>query len=265
MIDANTQTKLICFDLDDTIIDDNWKFETTFCDCMKAILLGLAARAPEIDEILVTMREIDGRLLEELPKDRKLLPTRLIQSWQETYRIVSERRDIPVKPHIMSMIESYVWQNFEPPYLVIAGAVDALVRIRAFPNVRMEILTIGEPEIQLRKINHSRLNYYFDHIEIVYAGEDKGEYLRNKAGEFGGENVIMVGNSMRSDINPALKAGVKAIHIPRSGWSRHNVEPLHNEYLEVRRIFELPEALSNLLHRDPGVVDASPNTVLESA
>jgi len=241
------QTKLICFDLDDTLIDDNWKFETTFCDCMKAVLLGLAAKSPEIDEILATVREIDNRLLRELPSDQKYLPQRLIEAWHTAYKIISEKKEIQVKPHILNMIEAYIWQTYEPPYLVIAGAVDALMHIRALPNVRMEILTIGDTDIQLRKINYSRLNHYFDHIEIVYTGEDKGNYLRQRAEEYGKDNVIMVGNSLRSDINPALSAGVVTIHIPRGSWTQHKVEALHKDYVEVRRIFELPDVISKMV------------------
>lgn len=260
MTDTNLQTKLICFDLDDTIIDDNWKFETTFCDCMKAILLGLAAKAPQIDEILITAREIDNRLVEELPKEKKYTPDRLIEAWHTTYRIMSERKEIPVKQHILNMLEAYILQNYEPPYLVIAGAVDALVRIRALPGVRMEILTIGDPEIQLRKINYSRLNYYFDHIEIVQVGEEKGDYLRRRVAEYGADNVFMVGNSMRSDINPALEAGAQAVYIPRGTWSHQKVEPISDGYVEVRRIFELPEVLSNLLGRQPDILEMSAET-----
>ncbi len=243
----NNRQTLICFDLDDTLIDDNWKFETTFCDCMKAILLALAAKAPAIDEILQTVREIDNQLLEEMPKDKKFMPARLVEAWQTTYTIISERQEIPVKPHIMNMLEAYVLQNFEPPYLVISGAVDALVHIRSLPNVQMHVLTIGDPEIQTRKITYSRLNHYFDHIEIVLDGDDKGTYLRQKVQEYGTDHVIMVGNSFRSDINPALDAGAKAVHIPRGTWSAFKAEPIHNGYTEVRRIFELPAVLEKML------------------
>jgi putative hydrolase of the HAD superfamily len=240
-------TKLICFDLDDTLIDDNWKFETTFCDCLKAILLGLAAKAPEIDEILTTVREIDNQLIRELPKDRKFKPERLIQAWHSTYIAMSEKKEIPVKPHILNMLEAYIWQNFEPPFFVIAGAVDALIHIRALPNIRMEVLTIGNTEIQNKKLDFSRLNHYFDHIEVVYDGEDKGVYLKKMAEKYGAENVTMIGNSMKSDINPALMAGVKAVHIPRGSWSAHKVEPYNNTYVEVKRIFELPQVLEKII------------------
>lgn len=250
MTDRNAKDvppKLICFDLDDTLIDDNWKFETTFCDCMKAILLGLAAKAPMLDEILTMAREIDNRLLAELPKDKKYTPYRMIEAWQTTYQLISEKQGIAVKPHIRNMLEAYVVQNYEPPYLVIAGAVDALIRIRALPNITMAVVSVGDPEIQTRKLTYTRLNYYFDHIEIVQDGEDKGVYLQKKAKQYGKENVIMVGNSIHSDINSALKAGVGAIHIPRGSWSQFNAKPLSQDYMEVRRIFELPDMLAKIL------------------
>ena len=238
---------LICFDLDDTLIDDNWKFETTFCDCMKTILLALAAHAPTVDEILRMAREMDNQLLDELPKDKKYTPSRLTQAWQTTYKTISERQEIPVKPHIMNMLEGYVLQNFEPPYLVIAGAVDALIHIRNLPNIEMHVATIGDPEIQLRKINYARLNFYFDHVEIVQDSDDKGEYLRQMSEQYGADNVIMIGNSIRSDINPALAIGLKAIYIPRGSWSRFKAEPLNDSFAQVHRIFELPQTLEGML------------------
>ena len=243
----SNQTKLICFDLDDTIIDDNFKFETTFCDCLKAVLLGLATKSPEIDEIIATVREIDNQLLQELPKFKKYTPHRLIEAWHRAYKTISESKEIPVKKHILDMLEAYIWQNFEPPYMVIAGAVDALIHIRQMPNLRMEVLTIGDQDIQNRKINFSRLNHYFDHVEVVFHGDDKYQYLKEKADEFGAGNVIMVGNSIRSDINPALTAGVHAIYIPRGGWSQHKQEPVSQNYIEVRRIFELPVVVEKIL------------------
>ncbi len=243
-------SKLICFDLDDTLIDDNFKFETTFCDCLKAVLLGLAAKSPEIDEIIATVRDIDNQLLHDLPKFKKYTPHRLIEAWQQTYRTISQRRDIPVKKHILDMLEAYIWQNFEPPYLVIAGAVDAVIRIREFSGVRLEVLSIGVEEIQKRKIEYSRLGHYFDHVEIVHHGDDKFDYLHKKAEEYGSNNVIMVGNSLRNDIHPALRAGVSAVYIPRGSWhvnTDENLVPTSGNFVEVRRIFELPETLKNML------------------
>ena len=239
--------KLICFDLDDTLIDDNWKFETTFCDCIKAILLGLAAKAPQIDEVLNTFREIDNKRMKDLPIREKYMPERIIDSWKDTYKVLSQRKEIPVKNHILQMIEAYVWQNFEPPYFVIAGAVDSIVNIKKIPNVTLEILTIGNKEIQKKKVVLSRLDHYFSHIEIVYNGDGKEEYLKEKALEYGKENVYMVGNSIKSDINPALKAGVNAVYIPRGSWHVNTDDFINKDYIEIKRIFELDDYFEKVL------------------
>lgn len=239
MSTPSSVTKLICFDLDDTLIDDGFKFETTYCDCMKIILQALAAKSPQIDEILYTAREMDNELIKTLPPEEKYSPERLVRVWQETYRHISEKKDIPIKKHILQMLEGYAWQNYEPLYFVIAGAVDTLIHIKNIPNVRLEVLTIGHARIQGKKITLSRLDHYFEHIEFVNGGEGKGAYLEKQVPIYGKENIYMVGNSMRSDINPALKAGVHAVYIPRGAWHHNEVESFSKEYVEVKRIFEL--------------------------
>ena len=235
----DTKKILICFDLDDTLIDDNWKFETTFCDCIKAILLGLAAKAPQIDEILTKARELDNELLHSLPTSMKYQPERLIQAWKETYKVLSRQKEIPIKNHILQMIEAIVWQNYEPPYFVIAGAVDTLIKIKDIPHVNLEILTIGNKEIQDKKIAFSRLKHHFSHVEVVHDSMGKEEYLKKQAQKYGKDNVWMVGNSISSDINPALKAGVHAIYIPRGSWHVNKDTFFNNKYIKIKRIFEL--------------------------
>ncbi|MEH7350813.1 HAD family hydrolase, partial [Gottfriedia acidiceleris] len=38
---------------------------------------------------------------------------------------------------------------------------------------------------------------------------------------------VMIGNSLRSDIVPALDAGMKAIHIIRDSWFYDEIEHIH--------------------------------------
>ncbi len=72
--------KLICFDLDDTLIDDNYKFELTFCDCIRVIITALETRSPAIDTILQTARDIDNKSWETWPQDKKYMPSRVANS-----------------------------------------------------------------------------------------------------------------------------------------------------------------------------------------
>src|SRR5579862_806873 len=79
---------------------------------------------------------------------------------------------------------------------------------------RMILFTKGEPAEQADKVERSGLQGFFDVIEIV-AEKDAETYrgLINK------HHVVkshgwMIGNSPRSDINPALQAGLNAVFVP---------------------------------------------------
>jgi putative hydrolase of the HAD superfamily len=56
----------------------------------------------------------------------------------------------------------------------------------------------------------------------------------------------MVGNSLKSDILPALDAGAMAVHIPYSmTWAHEQVHEHGHEVIELGKISELPGWLAN--------------------
>jgi putative hydrolase of the HAD superfamily len=78
----------------------------------------------------------------------------------------------------------------------------------------MAVFTKGELLDQENKLKRSGLESYFSHMETVSNKTEK-EY-RQLCENLGvaPEQTVMVGNSFRSDIAPALTAGAYAIHIP---------------------------------------------------
>ena len=74
--------------------------------------------------------------------------------------------------------------------------------------------TKGHPEEQKLKIDRSGLGHYFHHTAIVR--EKDVECYRELARRpyVNGGPCWMIGNSPKSDINPALEAGWNAIYIP---------------------------------------------------
>ena len=101
----------------------------------------------------------------------------------------------------------------------------------------MHVITLGTREIQRRKLTVSKLIKYFD--EVHYESYDKCKPLTNLKKKYGEKNICMIGNSMRTDINPALKLGLDAIYIPRGNWHRFIQEPLNKKYKEIHDIREL--------------------------
>ena len=78
----------------------------------------------------------------------------------------------------------------------------------------LTLFTKGHPEEQKLKIDRSGLGVYFGHTAIVRE-KDRESYARlvEERG-LDPERTWMVGNSPKSDINPALEAGLNAVFVP---------------------------------------------------
>jgi putative hydrolase of the HAD superfamily len=109
-----------------------------------------------------------------------------------------------------------------PPH-ILDGVPETLVYLAK--HHRLILLTKGEPAEQAAKVERSGLQSYFESIEIVLE-KDCSTYDR-MIGEF---KIVkshgwMVGNSPRSDINPALQCGLNAVFIPHaSTWELEKAE-----------------------------------------
>src|ERR1700689_4297760 len=79
---------------------------------------------------------------------------------------------------------------------------------------RLILLTKGEPAEQAAKVERSGLQTYFDHIEIVLEKDSKTYERMIAQFKIVKSHGWMVGNSPRSDINPALQSGLNAVFIP---------------------------------------------------
>ena len=103
------------------------------------------------------------------------------------------------------------------------------------PLSSLVVFTKGELLDQEHKLQRSGLAHYFDHVEIT---SDKGERefsaLCSKLG-IEPHELLMVGNSLKSDIAPALKIGASAVYIPfQITW-----ELEHHDHFEHERMVQI--------------------------
>jgi putative hydrolase of the HAD superfamily len=236
------EKKQVFIDLDDTLIDDNYKFEMTSCDCAKVIMQAFETRAPAIDAIIEKFRTIDNARLSSIAPDDRFRPARTLGSWHQTYDDLCAEHGRSPKRSTHMLLEGYVLQNFEPPYYVIPDVFDVLNELSRFGKYELRLLSAGDPVIQDNKIEGTGLKKYFASMHFLTDGE-KGSALERAAGEFGAKNMWMIGNSIGSDINPALKLGVNAIYIPRGSWHAWHAEPFNTSYVELGSIRMVPDTL----------------------
>jgi putative hydrolase of the HAD superfamily len=109
-----------------------------------------------------------------------------------------------------------------PPH-ILDGVPETLVYLAK--HHRLILLTKGEPAEQAAKVERSGLQPYFEAIEIVLE-KDSRTYVRMiDQFKIVKSHGWMVGNSPRSDINPALQSGLNAVFIPHvATWESEKSE-----------------------------------------
>jgi putative hydrolase of the HAD superfamily len=89
----------------------------------------------------------------------------------------------------------------------------------------LTLFTKGQPHEQLRKLERSGLRRHFSHVEVPPEKDEAAYWRLVEAAGLDRARTFMIGNSPRSDINPALRAGLRAVFIPHP----HTWELEHEE------------------------------------
>ncbi len=150
--------------------------------------------------------------------------------------LAAERRNITrygfgIKGFILSMIETAIEvTDGKVPGTVIGDILNAgrdmlTHPVEPLPHARealaalggrftLILITKGDLFDQERKLAESGLDSFFDAVEIVtQKTEDTYRRLFARHGT-GADEAAMIGNSLKSDILPALDAGAWGIHVP---------------------------------------------------
>lgn len=114
---------------------------------------------------------------------------------------------------LRQQIRAFALSIAENPVEIIAGVPETLQHLTAREH-HLILMTKGNPAEQLSKVERSGLKEYFAAVEVV-AEKNAGAYqtVAEKYG-LGADVTWMVGNSPRSDVNPALEAGLHAVFVP---------------------------------------------------
>lgn len=202
----------LLIDADDTLWDNNIFFEKTIDDFVCQL------------EHLGYTREYIRHILNETERRNIRQHGYGVRSFrrslEETYLKLagnSARREMVVQ------IEKMAAELESTPPQILEGVPETLAYLA--DNHRLILLTKGEAAEQAAKVERSGLQTYFEAIEIVLE-KDAGTYERMvEQFKIVKSHGWMVGNSPRSDINPALQAGLNAVFIPHPAtWELEKTE-----------------------------------------
>ena len=110
---------------------------------------------------------------------------------------------------------------------------------------KLIVATKGDLPEQMAKYRKSGLAKYFHHCEVM-ENKDEKNYLELAAKhDLAPEQLLMIGNSVRSDIAPVVSIGGTAIHTPHDVvWVHEMMDmPESDRIIEVKTIMEILDYL----------------------
>ena len=131
------------------------------------------------------------------------------------------------------------------PATPLPGVVETLEKLSANSTLQLVCFTKGELQDQENKLKRSGLAKYFDHVEITSDKSEKEFCELCEHLHIAPHELLMVGNSLKSDIAPALAIGAQAVHIPfHVTWQlEHHEDFEHPRMVKLENISQLPDLL----------------------
>jgi putative hydrolase of the HAD superfamily len=232
MNDTNgAQTLLI--DADDTLWENNVYFERAIARFIS--FLNHHEFSPE------QVREV----LNDVERESIVTHGYGLHSFAHSLVGTFERLSVgPVTPESHAQIMSFTHSISDHPMEMLPEVPETLAYLSR--RHRLILVTKGAVPEQTGKIERSGLKEHFFATEIV-SEKDSAAYTRVvQKYELARHSTWMVGNSPKSDINPALAAGLHAIFVPHGDtWILEHEEvnpaPPDQKLLIVGRFAELRE------------------------
>jgi putative hydrolase of the HAD superfamily len=221
----------LIFDADDTLWENNIYFERAFDEF--CTYLNHSSLTPD---------EIRG-ILDEIEKESNKIhgygAVNFGRNLSDCYLRLAERA---VEEHDLKRVSAFAHQILLQEIDLMEGVAETLPFLAETHELTM--FTKGEPAEQNRKIDLSGLRPLFTHCEIVKEKNPGAYSCLAKARGFDLERTWMIGNSPRSDINPALAAGMRAVFVPHERtWTleREAIRDVEGRLVVLNRFSDLIE------------------------
>jgi putative hydrolase of the HAD superfamily len=199
----------VVFDGDDTL----WMTEPLY-DAARLEARGIVAGAG-LDGATWEERErvIDVENVARFGFNMERFPTSCVEAYEELCRKTGRAVD-PVTAERVRQAARLVFEG-DPP--LAAEARETLLVLRA-KGARLALLTKGDRDLQESRIARSGLRDLFHVIRIVFEKSPADILEAVAALRIDVSSAWMVGNSVRSDVLPAIEAGLRVVWIPAHVW-----------------------------------------------
>jgi putative hydrolase of the HAD superfamily len=191
----------LIIDADDTLWENNVYFEQAF----DAFIEFLGHSTLLADDVRTILDEIELANI----KVRGYGAANFARNLCQCYERLAERE---IKPGDLDHLMSLAGRIMSQPIEMIDGVPETLEYLASRHD--LVLFTKGHAEEQKLKIDRSGLGIWFGHTAIVREKDAESYAQLVLEQKFDPKRTWMIGNSPKSDVNPALAAGINAVFVP---------------------------------------------------
>ena len=225
------QIKVIAFDADDTL----WINETYFREAEDAFAALLSPYE--------TKNKITQELFKTEIKNLSIYGYGVkgfVLSMLECALVLSNYQ---LPPETLGKIIAIGKEMLEKPIQILDGVEEVLESLQG--KYKLIVATKGDLLDQERKLEKSNLLHYFHHIEVMSDKKEKDYLKLVKHLDIVPAQLLMIGNSLKSDVLPLLEIGAKAIHIPfHTTWIHEEVSLAEAQQLDFKTLRNIKELIA---------------------
>jgi putative hydrolase of the HAD superfamily len=210
--ELKTTRQTLMIDADDTLWENNIYFERAIA----SFISFLNHSQFTAEQVRLTLNEVEHENVLKLGYGIHSFAAALVATFE---RLSVE----PLTPALHETIHGFAKAIAEQPIELLKHVSPTLDELRG--RHRLLLVTKGNMSEQTGKVERSGLKPYFEAVEVV--PEKNAECYEGIVEKYGLERnrTWMVGNSPKSDINPAIAAGLNAVFIPHADtWILEHAE-----------------------------------------
>ena len=221
----------IFFDADDTLWDNEQFFRDAEVEFIE--LLSEYTTQEGIRELLWHKQEMNIPIFGYGSK------TYLLGMTEVALELCGGKIDEKVYNGIKKIIINLAYHEFE----VLEGVEETLKALH--DKYTLVVATKGDLTEQLCKYRRSGLEKYFHHCEVMENKSEKNYIELAAKHNLQPDQILMIGNSVKSDIAPVINLGGVAIHTPHElVWVHEMMDmPESDRIIEVKNIKEILQYL----------------------
>ena len=227
----SSKIKVIAFDADDTL----WVNETYFREAEKEFAQLLANYETE--------NKIDQELFKSEIRNLPIYGYGVKGFVLSMVECALELSNYQINPKTIEKILEIGKRMLEKPIVLLDGVEDVLKTLEG--KYKLIVATKGDLLDQERKLEKSNLLKYFHHIEVMSdkKTEDYQKLINHL--DIKPSELLMIGNSLKSDVLPLVAIGASAIHVPfHTTWAHEEVSEKESLKLEYKTVINIKDVLT---------------------